>query len=221
MYESFVPFGPLIYRADIRGEFNDFLLKHLDSVRDSRNAGNKLAGNIEEQRYAPYPEMEFMSYVDYHILNYLRENYKRLLKIERNVFGGRSKEFLDPNEHKVRYHMGEGPWVNFSSKGDYNPMHNHSGIISAVVFIDIPDKLEEERENSTYPINPSGCLEFVNSNCQHILVKPRTGTLYLFPSYQWHLVYPYRSDVERISMSFNIYELKYDDKLQTENDFVY
>ena len=42
--------------------------------------------------------------------------------------------------------MGEGPWVNFSRRGEFNPMHNHTGIISSVVFIDIPDELEEERE---------------------------------------------------------------------------
>ena len=71
MYESFAPFGPLIYRGDIRGEFNDFLLKHLDSVRVSGDARNKLAGNIEEQRYASYPHNEFMSYVHYHILNHI------------------------------------------------------------------------------------------------------------------------------------------------------
>ncbi len=53
MYESFAPFGPLIYRADIRGEFNDFLLKHLDSIRDAEDATEILVGNIKQQRYAP------------------------------------------------------------------------------------------------------------------------------------------------------------------------
>jgi len=212
MYESFAPFGPLIYRGDIRGEFNDFLLKHLDSVRVSGDARDKLAGNIEEQRYASYPHDQFMSYVHYHILNYLRENYKRLLKVQRNIFNDNSK-ILNPDKHQIGYHMGQGPWVNFSRKGEFNPIHNHSGLISGVVFIDIPDGLQEERENSTHPINPAGCLEFINSNTQ-ILVKPKTGTLYLFPSYQLHVVYPYCSDVERISMSFNIYDLSYDGNLQ-------
>ena len=64
MYESFAPFGPLIYRADIRGEFNDFLLKHLDSIRESKDARKMLVGNIDQQKYAPYPEKEFISYID-------------------------------------------------------------------------------------------------------------------------------------------------------------
>ena len=36
--------------------------------------------------------------------------------------------------------------------------------------------------------------------------------MYLFPSHLWHLVYPFNSDVERISMSFNVDNLFVDDK---------
>ena len=86
MYESFAPFGLLIYRADIRGEFNDFLLKHLDSIRDAKDAREMLLGNIEQQRYAPYPKEDFTSYVNEHLLNYLKERYQRQLLINRNIF---------------------------------------------------------------------------------------------------------------------------------------
>ena len=205
MYESFAPFGPLIYRADIRGEFNDFLLKHLDSIRDAKDARDMLLGNIEQQRYAPYPQEEFTSYVNEHLLNYLKERYQRQLLINRNIFHNDS-EVLNPEDHQIRYHMGEGPWVNFSQKGEFNPMHNHGGIFSAVVFIDIPDELEKERETNSFMSKTSGCLDLVNET-QHIIIRPRTGTLYLFPAYLWHLVYPYHSDVERVSMSFNIFDL--------------
>ena len=217
MYESFAPFGPLIYRADIRGEFNDFLLKHLDSIRESKDARKMLVGNIDQQKYAPYPEKEFISYTDIHVLNYLREKYQRQLRIDRNLFAN-NKKLLNPDEHQIRYHMGEGPWVNFSRKGEFNPMHNHTGIISSVVFIDIPDELEEERENSSFSAKAAGTLDMIHGS-QHIVVKPQTGTLYFFPAYLWHLVYPYHSDVERISMSFNIYDLYMDDKMIQSDEF--
>ena len=218
MYESFAPFGPLIYRADIRGEFNDFLLEHIESIRESKDARDKLVGNIEHQRYAPYPEDEFMSYVDVHVLNYLKEKYQRQLLIDRNIFGGNGNGLLNPEEYQVRYHMGEGPWVNFSRKGEFNPMHNHTGIISSVVFIDIPDELEEERENSSFSAKAAGTLDLIHGS-QHIVVKPQTGTLYFFPAYLWHLVYPYHSDVERISMSFNIYDLYMGDRMVKFDDY--
>ena len=218
MYESFAPFGPLIYRADIRGEFNDFLLKHLDSIREAKDARDMLVGNIEQQRYAPYPEKEFISYVDIHVLNYLKEKYQRQLSIDRNIFSGNSKKILNPDEHEIRYHMGEGPWVNFSCKGEFNPMHNHSGVMSSVVFIDIPDELEEERKSSSFSAKAAGTLDLIHGN-QHIIIKPQTGTLYFFPAYLWHLVYPYHSDVERISMSFNIYDLYLDDMMVSSDSF--
>lgn len=217
MYESFAPFGPLIYRADIRGEFNNFLLKHLDSMRDAKDARNMLVGNIERQRYGHYPQEEFISYIDDHVLNYLREKYQRQLSIDRNIFANSSK-LLNPDDHEIRYHLGEGPWVNFSRKGEFNPMHNHSGVMSSVVFIDIPDELEEERESSSFSAKAAGTLDLINAN-QHIVVKPQTGTLYLFPAYLWHLVYPYHSDVERISMSFNVYDLYFDDKMILSDQF--
>ena len=205
MHESFAPFGPLIYRADIRGEFNDFLLEHLESIRDSQDARDMLVGNIEQQRYAPYPTEEFSSYVNEHLFNYLKDRYQRQLLINRNIFND-DAEALNPEKNTVKYHMGPGPWVNFSHKGEFNPMHNHGGIFSAVVFIDIPDELEEERESNSFISKTSGCLDFINES-QHIVVRPQTGTLYLFPAYLWHLVYPYHSDVERVSMSFNIFDL--------------
>ena len=49
-HEVFTPFGPLIYKADIRGEFHNFLLEYLDVMRKGQDAKNTLAGNIELQK---------------------------------------------------------------------------------------------------------------------------------------------------------------------------
>ena len=89
MHETFAPFGPLIYRGDIRGEFNNFLLKHLDSIRQCEDARNMLVGNIEQQRRTNYPQKEFVDFVDVHVVNYLRDKYQHQLSIDRNIFGGK------------------------------------------------------------------------------------------------------------------------------------
>ena len=222
MHEAFAPFGPLIYRGDIRGEFNNFLLKHLDSIRQCEDARNMLVGNIEQQRRTNYPQKEFVDFVDVHVVNYLRDKYQHQLSIDRNIFGGKqgckNGSILNPDEHEIRYHLGEGPWVNFSKKGEFNPMHNHSGVISSVVFIDIPEEIEQERDSTTFSAKAAGCLDLIMDN-QHIVVKPVSGTIYLFPSYLWHLVYPFHSDVERISMSFNIYDLTLDDNVMKSDSY--
>ena len=108
----------------------------------------------------------------------------------------------DASKSEINFGLGGGPWVNFQKKGECNPLHNHTGILSAVVFIKIPKEIEEERKNSDYIWKTAGCLEFVYNN-QHIIVNPREAMMYLFPAYLLHAVYPYHSDVERISMSFN------------------
>jgi len=52
MHEVFAPFGPLIYRADVQGDFLNFLLEHLNVMRNGEDAKHTLAGNIEIQKYA-------------------------------------------------------------------------------------------------------------------------------------------------------------------------
>jgi len=209
MHEVFAPFGPLIYRADVQGDFLNFLLEHLNVMRNGEDAKHTLAGNIESQKYALYPESEFISFVHPHITNYVNEIYNRTKHVNNNSFS--KQKIYNPKNSSITYNMMQGPWINFSKKGEFNPIHNHTGKISAIVFIDIPEKLETERDNSPYNQKTSACLEFVFGN-QHTVINPKTGVMYLFPSYLWHLVYPYNSDVERISMSFNVDNLYVDNK---------
>ena len=210
-YECFIPFGPLVYKGDIRGEFLDFLLKHLDSARsDTTDMSSYLVGNIKEQKSAPFPQREFCDLVKPHVINYLKGTYDREIATDRCCKDGKQADkFLDPTEHKINFSLGEGPWVNFSAKNEFNPMHNHNGVISAVAFLDIPEELQEERETNGFEFKTAGCLDIIHDN-QHAVIHPKTGNMYLFPSYLWHLVYPYHSDVERISMSFNVTDVRFD-----------
>ena len=215
---SVCPFGPLIYCGDIRGEFLDFLLKHLDEMRTASDASYRLVGNIKHQVDCPYPVNQFMGHLKPHVFSYLKSNYDREVEIN-NYFKKDNKKDnidqwiggLDPTDSKVKFNLGGGPWINFQQKNEFNPLHNHRGVISAVLFIDIPDDLEVERKTSGFQAEASGCLDLVH-NDQHIVVHPRAGDMYMFPSYLWHIVYPYKSDVERISMSFNLTEVSIDEK---------
>lgn len=209
--ECFVPFGPLVYRGNMGGEFLDFLHLHLDQVRLGQDAGDRLAGNIESQKDGNgFPSRDFVKHLKPHVVNYLKGNYEREIATDRNLKNGKHGEmFLDPDNHKIRFNLGKGPWVNFSQKYEFNPIHSHSGIISAVAMIDIPEEIEEERETNGFHSKAAGCLDFIHAN-QHATVNSKTGDLFLFPAYLWHLVYPYHSDVERITMSFNITEVRFD-----------
>jgi len=215
-YKVTVPFGPLIYKADISGDFQNFLIDGLSSSRMGEDARRHLAGNIEGQRRAyTYDEDKFVNFIDPHIVNYLVEKHNRHNVIKDTC----SKPTMEWNHEysKIAYDLDRGPWINFQNSNEFNPMHNHAGIISAVIFIDIPEEISKERKESTFNAKVNGCLEFVYMN-QHIILNPKSATLLLFPAYLWHTVYPYHSDVERITMSFNVHNLTIDDYPVPGND---
>ena len=201
------PFGPLIYTADISGDFHKFLVDGLEDCRKAQDARQRLVGNIDQQRFASYDPNKFIKFVDPHLVNYLQQKNDRHNSIKDICFD--KKLNWDATKSKISYNLGGGPWVNFQKKGEFNPIHNHGGIASAVIFIKIPEELKVERDSSTYTAKASGCLEFLYMG-QHIVVKPKEAMLYLFPAYLQHAVYPYHSDVERISMSFNFDEVDID-----------
>ncbi len=100
-------------------------------------------------------------------------------------------------------------WIVSQYAGEYNPYRHHGGDISAVVYLKIPDGMEEELKKEYedhYPSN--GLIEFMYGENQdmrsdNVKFKPEVGTMLLFPSYLKHFVYPFYCDGERRSMSFN------------------
>ena len=107
-------------------------------------------------------------------------------------------------------------WVNFQKKHEFNPLHNHSGVFSFVIWIKIPASYKKEKELSFVKESNSPCsnsFSFVYTNAlgkvSHYIynLEPyNKGTMLFFPSSLSHTVYPfYTSDKERISISGNIH----------------
>ena len=100
-------------------------------------------------------------------------------------------------------------WIVSQYAGEYNPSHHHSGDFSAVIYLKIPPKMQEELDKELedhYPTN--GLIEFMYGETQdmrtnYLKFKPEVGKLLVFPSYLKHFVYPFYSEGERRSMSFN------------------
>jgi hypothetical protein len=111
-----------------------------------------------------------------------------------------------------------GLWVNFQKKCEFQPPHNHDGMFSFVIWMDIPyDYEDEEKLHLTRPskgvMSPTGNFSFMYSegNCRSVseytipMSPSMNGYCCVFPSDLCHQVYPfYTSDKERISISGNI-----------------
>ena len=194
------PFGPLIYSSDISEDFLLFLKRSaLDSV-NGEMVGYDLAGNISNQRNAVLDPNIFIRHIAPHIEEYVDDDFKRS--------GDQPKP--------ISYNLGNGPWINYQKKNEFNPIHVHDGVLSVVIFIEIPEEIEKEHLLWEGKTNcPShGMLEFVYGSRTFMSngsykVTPKTGQMYIFPADLKHCVYPFTSDVTRITMSFNIFDLQF------------
>ena len=107
-------------------------------------------------------------------------------------------------------------WVNLQQKTEYNPLHNHNGILSYVAWMDIPYKLEDEMnqqncKNSAFK-ESSASFQFIYNSIMGNIVNEIykvengwEGRIVMFPAKLLHIVYPfYTSDGYRISIAGNL-----------------
>ena len=107
-------------------------------------------------------------------------------------------------------------WVNYQKQYEINPLHNHTGLLSFVIWINIPYDLDEELnlpyvKDSTIQRSATS-FTFVYSDIHGTLCqqpfridKRGEGKFVVFHSQLYHMVYPfYTSDGHRISIAGNI-----------------
>ena len=97
-------------------------------------------------------------------------------------------------------------WAVCQFESDYNPIHWHDGHLSGVMYTKMPKDLGSSYKDQ----NKNGKIAFIHGSTQLLVssvydVKPEVGDLFIFPSYMMHTVYPFFSDEERRSVSFNAF----------------
>lgn len=133
-----------------------------------------------------------------------------------------NKYELDFNGPPSRHHMIQnhpyklfGFWINYQKENEFNPLHNHSGVYSFVIWMQIPT-YSKEQHNLPFVkhSNTPKASDFDFSYCD-ILGRLRTaayhmnpdqkGKILIFPAELRHQVYPfYNNSGTRISISGNI-----------------
>jgi hypothetical protein len=105
-------------------------------------------------------------------------------------------------------------WVNFQHKHEFNPPHDHYGIISFVIWLKVPFTFEQEAKVS--PGHGSGkdlsgrfCFQYTNSLgdiCNHFIDADKSLENHglVFSAKMKHSVFPfYSSDDYRVSVAGN------------------
>ena len=158
---------------------------------------SELAGNIKEEYQIDISNFDTrfdlllydMCDAYEHHFHYINEQYRSLTK---------------PLPHEL-----DKMWVNYQKKYEFNPPHNHSGVFSFVIWIQIPYDLKEEIKHEH--TRRASLFNFLFPQIDGMKNEPLyvdkswEGQMILFPSSQFHYVNPfYTSDDYRISISGNI-----------------
>ena len=191
---------------DIINNTGDEVLKD-DGLSKKYDFSDNLVGKVHKEVSIPVP-VEDKSYC----LSILRQACVRYLR--KMIELGRAYEWSkksggkEPSEENIYLSQS---WIVSQYKHEYNPVHTHSGNFSGVIYLKIPDDMENhfiEETKDHYPA--SGLIEFSHGEKQDfksetLMFKPRVGQMLVFPNWLKHSVYPFYCEGERRSMSFNAY----------------
>jgi len=116
--------------------------------------------------------------------------------------------------HKYNYKL-TNLWVNYQRQTEFNPVHDHGGSYSFVVWMKIPTSNKEQQELpiAKESLNGDSISNFaflytdVIGNIRSLSIpmeRETAGSMVIFPSRMKHQVYPfYECDEERVSIAGN------------------
>tara|TARA_B100001109_G_scaffold39164_1_gene30796 strand:- start:10748 stop:11362 length:615 start_codon:yes stop_codon:yes gene_type:complete len=109
-----------------------------------------------------------------------------------------------------------GFWVNYQRQHEFNPMHDHGGAYSFVIWLTIPTQSQEQHNLAFLKGMNNACasnfeMAYLNTTGElkhypYYMDPDKEGKMLFFPSTMKHAVHPfYDCEKERISISGNLY----------------
>ena len=185
------PFGPKIAKLKlpqflikkINGEVDKILTKK--KLIKKLDYSKKLVGQVKQEFQLPKA--------------FVKKNLEKVITKEVKNY---IKKTTGKNTSKVNI---KNFWVVRQFDNEYNPIHFHDGHISGVGYLKIP----LFRSSSKKLVKTDGSIDFISGNKMLLSEsihnhQPKTGDVILFPHYLMHTAYPFKSNGERRSFSFNL-----------------
>ena len=185
------PFGPKIAIIKIPNKIISKINKEVDGILKNKSKikksdySRKLVGEVKQELALS------KTFVNKFLINFLKDNVKNFIKrsSDKNIRNIKLKNF----------------WVVRQFNNEYNPIHYHDGHISGVGYLKIPKFVSKGYKKSKI----DGTIDFINGNKMFLSDsiynhQPKEGDVILFPHYLMHTAYPFKSNGERRSFSFNL-----------------
>ena len=208
----FSPFGPKFLQLQLQ---DDIRIKLLDCVNQLRQSPSKTIGKWSPNTPEEQDAAQKNSIVDGEMIlitptdqekheNIIADIITDLIKLYAyKLYEDQETEY---EETEYEYLLTDC-WYVVLKSGDFHMLHSHKrnddifsvGQLAGSIYLDIPENLP----------HPQGVIEWVftgatdnlsNSSCEF---SPKSGDVVLWPSWLRHHVYPFRSNKERIMISFN------------------
>jgi hypothetical protein len=194
--------GPLLMKFKVSDKLVDDMLKKAEKLTiEKDDARPELVATIKKELNFRTEDIDFFANQTSNLFNtYLKFNYQSWL---------RHNEGSNLGKPKVKKLTTRGLWINYMKKHDFNPIHEHFGDLSFILFCDIPEKLKIENENNITKSAGPGSISFLYGDgmagyiCNQSFL-PEKGDFFIFPAKLQHYVHPFESDVTRISIAGNM-----------------
>jgi hypothetical protein len=201
--------GPGYLTAKIPDHYLKHLAKEVNSIKSQFNLypeyNDSLAGNINREYSIESEEVR----------GSLKTVLHSLLDSYNHVFPEYLKEIERAFPVEYCQIVLNDLWVNFQTKHEFNPIHNHNGVYSFVIWLDIPYNIQDEIANgpgAKSNASLAGHFQFVSTNALGMITthnlpvdKTWNNTICIFPSSLHHTVMPFfTSDEYRITVSGNL-----------------
>jgi hypothetical protein len=189
------PFGPMISKVTIPKEIIVKLNEYVDKIIIDKkkilelNHGKHLAGNVKQEFKL---ENDFVDSC----------GWGNFLAACVNVWMEKAV-----NKKITKFEL-ISSWIVRQFKNEYNPVHTHSGHISGVGYLKVPENFGEYYQKDKIN-NQNGKLSLIHGSKMFLSEStfnktPKVGEFYFFPNYIMHTVYPFtNTNDERRSISFN------------------
>ena len=199
--ELYLPNIPL-FKSRLSQKIIDRLWSYIDKATIEFN--HTLTGNITKS-------LQLHDEENYILNNILQLPIKEMCDYKKTNFPW----FKPPMSHRHEHLVLTSLWVNFQNQYEFNPLHNHSGLISFVIWMKIPTNWRDQHQlpfvkHSQAPAASDFCFTYTNilgqlQDMPILMDKYSENHIIVFPASLRHQVYPFYDCTEtRISISGNV-----------------